>query len=433
MKKIKTAIIFLGDVVILYGALILTLFSRYGQNFKEPLNAHLKSFSLIFIVWLLVFYLTDLYKIKFLRINLKTVQNFVLAIVIGVVISIILFYLFPSVFKLTPKTNLALFALIFGVLNFLWRFILSKIFISGGLKEKLLIIGDSPTIEEIVNYLKNNPQIGYETAGVEKNINNIERIIAERGINTIVIQPQFKKDPEFIKIIYRLLPLKISLIDLVNFYEIIFQKLPLEELDEEWFIEKIAGRRRLYDIVKRIIEFSFSLILSIALFPLMILNAILIKLTSKGSIIYKQERIGENDKPFILFKFRTMKTDINGPLATEKNDKRVTAVGKILRFTHLDELPQLWNILKGDISFIGPRAERKELVEFYRQLPYYEIRHIIKPGLTGWAQVNYKPSASLEEAREKLKYDIYYIKNRSLVLDLLILIKTIRYLFTSHY
>jgi exopolysaccharide biosynthesis polyprenyl glycosylphosphotransferase len=432
MTKIKTAVIFLGDIIILYGALILTLFSRYGLDFKEPLNAHLKPFSLIFIVWLLVFYLADLYKIKFLRINLKTVQNFVLAIIISVVASIIFFYLFPSIFKLTPKTNLVLFALIFGVSGFLWRFILSKIFISGGLKEKLLIIGDSPIIDEIADYLKNNPQIGYEIAGVEKNISDIEKFIAERGINAVVIQTQLKKEPEFSRVIYRLLPLKISLIDLITFYETIFQKLPLEELDENWFIEKIAGRRRLYDIAKRMIEFSLSLILAVALLPLMIFIASLIKLTSKGAVIYKQERTGENGKSFILFKFRTMKSNVAGPLATEKNDRRITAVGKILRFTHLDELPQLWNILKGDIFFIGPRPESSELVEIYKKLPYYEIRHIIKPGLTGWAQVNYKPSASLEEAREKLKYDIYYIKNRSPLLDLLILIKTIRYLFISH-
>ena len=126
-----------------------------------------------------------------------------------------------------------------------------------------------------------------------------------------------------------------------------------------------------------------------------------------------------------------MKINEPGPLWTDKNDKRLTWIGKILRYTHLDEIPQLYNILKGEMSLIGPRAERKELTELYGQIPYYEIRHIIKPGLTGWAQVNYKPSASVEEAAEKLQYDIYYIKNRSLILDFLILLKTIKYLFVS--
>ncbi|MFH1346853.1 MAG: sugar transferase, partial [Spirochaetota bacterium] len=146
---------------------------------------------------------------------------------------------------------------------------------------------------------------------------------------------------------------------------------------------------------------------------------------------FKQERVGLNNKNFTLLKFGTMKED-KGPLWTNKNDDRLTLLGKFLTRTHLDETPQLYNIFKSDISFIGPRAERKELVELYRQISHYEIRHIVKPGLTGWAQLNYKASASIEEAKEKLKYDIYYIKNRSLVLDFLILLKTIRYFFISN-
>ena len=235
-----------------------------------------------------------------------------------------------------------------------------------------------------------------------------------------------------IKFIYRLLPLEIKIMDLSRFYETIFQKVPLEEIKESWFIEEITLGRRFYDMFKRTIDLTLSLILNIILLPIIIIIALLVKISSEGSVIYKQERIGKNNRPFILYKFRTMKIDETGPLWTDKNDPRLTFFGKIIRWTHLDELPQLFNILKGDISFIGPRPERTELTDLYKKLPYYEIRHTIKPGLTGWAQVNYKPSASLKEAREKLQYDFYYIKNRSLILDLLILLKTVRYLFLSH-
>ncbi len=207
--------------------------------------------------------------------------------------------------------------------------------------------------------------------------------------------------------------------------------MPLEELEERWFVEKITIHRNFYDAAKKIIDFCLALFLSIIFLPLILIIAFLIKSTSKGPIIFKQERTGANNKPFILFKFRTMKINEPGPLWTDKDDKRLTRIGKIIRYTHLDEIPQLSNILKGELSFIGPRAERKELVEIYSQIPYYEIRHIIKPGLTGWAQVNYKPSASVEEAGEKLQYDVYYIKNRSIILDFLILLKTIRYFFVS--
>ena len=419
MTKIKTAIIILGDAAILYFSLILTLIIRYGfDSFKESLAAHLKPFSLIFLAWILIFYLFDLYKDKQFRISFETIQALILAISTSVVASIIFFYLFPSLFKLTPKTNLAIFALIFGISDVLWRFILIKIYVSGGFKNRLQIIGDSPIINEIIDYLKNNPQLGYD--------------LKNNQADTIVIQSHLKKNPEFIKTIYQLLPKKIAVIDLITFYETIFQKVPLEELEESWFIEKITTYRNFYDAAKRIIDFCLALFLNIIFLPLILIIALMIKSTSKGPIIFKQERTGANNKPFILFKFRTMKINEPGPLWTDKDDKRLTRIGKIIRYTHLDEIPQLYNILKGEMSFIGPRAERKELADLYSQIPYYEIRHIIKPGLTGWAQVNYKPSASVEEAGEKLQYDIYYIKNRSLILDFLILLKTIKYLFISH-
>ncbi len=439
MTKLKKFIILLGDIIILYGALALTLLIRYGPNyFETSFKAHLKPFSIIFLVWLLAFYLADLYKGKHLRVGLETIQAFVLVIVSSAAVSVILFYLFPSFFKLTPKTNLVIFTLSFGILNFGWRLVLAKIYISSGWRDRLLIIGDSPIINSVIDYLKRNLQIGYDVISQIKEISganaehDINKSITANHINAIVVQSHFKKDPEITKVIYRLLSSKIAVMDFAAFYEMIFQKVPLEELEESWFIEKITTRRHLHDAVKKIVDIGLSLFLLIILLPLIFIIAILTKLSSRqGPVVYKQERMGANNKLFTLYKFGTMRID-QGPLWTLENDKRLTLLGRFLRYSHLDEIPQLYNILKGDISFIGPRPERKELAELYQQLPYYEIRHIIKPGLTGWAQLNYKPSASVEEAKEKLEYDIYYVKNRSLVLDLLILIKTIRLLFISN-
>lgn len=437
MTKAKKIMILFGDILILYGALILTMIFRYGPDyFKEPFYAHFKPFSLIFVIWIVIFYLADLYKEKRLIINPAMIQAFVLAIIIGVVSSIILFYLFPLFFKLTPKTNLAVFTLIFGVLALGWRIILVKIYISGGWRNRLLLIGDSPVMDEIVNYLKDNPQLGYEINGQIKEYSTSENYQSD----TIIIQPHFKKEPEFIKTIYQLLPKKIAIIDLITFYETIFQKLPLEELEESWFIEKITTRRHLYDAAKRIIDIVFSLILGVVFLPFMAVIALLIKLTSKGPVIYTQERVGLNNKAFTLFKFRTMYHDpsINAdafssaPQWSKTNDTRVTKIGKIFRYTHLDEIPQLINILKGDLSFVGPRPERPEFVsQLKEKIPYYEIRHLIKPGFTGWAQINYRYGASIKDAYEKLQYDIYYLKNRSVFLDILIFLKTIRLLFST--
>ena len=158
----------------------------------------------------------------------------------------------------------------------------------------------------------------------------------------------------------------------------------------------------------------------------------LIAATSRGPIIFKQERVGKNDRSFTLYKFRTMIEVHNGPLWTCEDADRITFIGKFLRHTHLDELPQLFNVIRDDISFIGPRPERTKLAKMYEQIPYYEIRHIIKPGIVGWAQLNYKPSASIDEAKKKFQFDLYYIKNRSFVLDLFILLKTARTLFVRN-
>ena len=180
-------------------------------------------------------------------------------------------------------------------------------------------------------------------------------------------------------------------------------------------------------------DFFLATVIGLILFPLALTIGLLIKLTSKGPAIYKQKRVGKNGIIFTLYKFRTMRHNSSGSLWTKPKDERITIFGRFLRFTHLDEIPQLFNIIRGNISFIGPRPERVELAEQYKKFPHYEIRHVIKPGLTGWAQINYRPSASLEEAYEKLRYDIYYVKNRSIFLDFLIILKTLRYLFTSNH
>lgn len=436
MTKIKSIIIFFGDVLLLYGALALALILRYGPNlFRESFISHLKPFSVIFIVWLMVFYLADLYQIRKLKGGEGLIYSLALAIVISVAVSIALFYLFDTFFQLTPKTNLAIFSIIFLILAYGWRLLMLKIFIASGWRLKILLIGDSPTISEIFSHLQKNPQLGYDVISWLKENNKngqLQEIITKSKIDIIVIPSHFlRTDASFVKFVYQLLPLKIQVIDCVQFSEDIFQKIPLEELEESWFVERIVTRRKFYDVFKRFFDVVVTLILMIALSPIMLIIALAIKLSSPGPIIYKQKRMGQDNKIFTLYKFRTMQNENDGPLWTLEKDKRQTTVGKFLRYTHLDEASQLYNIVKGNISFIGPRAERIELAEQYQKIPYYEIRHIIKPGLTGWAQINYRPSASLEEAYEKFKYDLYYIKNRSFFLDFLILLKTIKHLFFS--
>lgn len=182
-----------------------------------------------------------------------------------------------------------------------------------------------------------------------------------------------------------------------------------------------------YERIKRGGDVMFGLVGLIVFGPLMLLTAMAVKLTSRGPVIFKQERVGRWEVPFMLYKFRTMKVGSEeGPKYTAKNDSRLTPVGKLLRKTRMDELPQFWNVLKGDLSLVGPRAEWTELVVGYEQkFPYYHFRHAVKPGITGWAQVNYSYGASDKDTLEKLYYDLYYVREHSTMLDAIVLVKTV--------
>jgi exopolysaccharide biosynthesis polyprenyl glycosylphosphotransferase len=303
------------------------------------------------------------------------------------------------------------------------------------------MIGSSAQMGEIVAFLEKNPHAGYRTAEWVRALSPaslaaLPARIRETGAHTLIVEPRLAKDAEVVRSLYALLPLGVTIFNFSDFYELMFERVPLEELEEGWFIEHVVTRRPAYDRMKRVLDFALSLIAMIVLAPFALVIAALIRLTSQGPAIFGQERMGKNGHAFVLYKFRTMNTWTGGtdgtPAWTVKNDPRITAFGTFLRATHLDEIPQLWNILRGDISFTGPRPERVELAHQYSAFPYYEIRHVVQPGLTGWAQINYLASASMDEAKEKLRYDIYYVKNRSFLLDLAIILKTIKYVFSSN-
>ncbi len=224
----------------------------------------------------------------------------------------------------------------------------------------------------------------------------------------------------------------ISVYDLTDFYEHFWSKVPVLHLRTGWLlftygfdlIQNPLGLR-----LKRILDILLALFLFAALFPLMLLVALLIRLDSPGTVIYRQLRVGEGGKTFALHKFRSMRENAepDGARWASTNDSRITRFGRVLRATRLDELPQLLNVLRGDMSFIGPRPERPEFTAMLeKQIPYYDSRYLVKPGITGWAQVMYAYGASVDDAREKLQYDLYYIKHYSLLLDIAILFKTIR-------
>jgi len=221
---------------------------------------------------------------------------------------------------------------------------------------------------------------------------------------------------------------RIEINNLTKFNERVWRKVDIGGVNHLWFLNNFSSGRRLgYEFVKRVVDFIASLIFFPLAIILGVVIAIVIKLEGRGQIFYKQIRIGHRGKLFTLIKFRTMRTDAEaaGAQWTVQDDHRITKVGRFLRKTRLDELPQLVNIIKGEMSFVGPRAERPEFHELLvKEIPFYEKRYLVKPGLTGWAQINYTYGSSVADTKEKLAYDFYYLKNRSLVFDIGITLKT---------
>jgi exopolysaccharide biosynthesis polyprenyl glycosylphosphotransferase len=222
-----------------------------------------------------------------------------------------------------------------------------------------------------------------------------------------------------------------SLHDFTAFYEQYQSKVPVLHLKHGWFVE--GGFYLLHNAIglklKRLLDFLLAICLLILVSPLLLITAVLIRIDSRGPVFYSQIRQGLNDTSFMVHKFRSMIVDAEkeGARWAEDNDPRITRVGRFIRKARIDELPQLWNVMKGEMSFIGPRPERPEFIQQLEiEIPYYDLRHLVTPGITGWAQVMYPYGASVDDAREKLQYDLFYIKNFSLLLDFVILMKTLR-------
>ena len=230
--------------------------------------------------------------------------------------------------------------------------------------------------------------------------------------------------------LYNLIPLGVSIIELPKFYAEITKKIPISIIGETWFLENlIETEKKPYETGKRTLDILLAILLAAVFLPFAPLIALAIRIDSRGGAFYTQTRIGKNGKVFSLLKFRTMvkNAEVHGAQWTSAGDARITRVGGFLRKSRIDELPQLCNVIKGDMSFTGPRPERPEFVStLEKAIPYYQIRHLVRPGLTGWAQINQPHGgASVEDSLEKLQYDLYYIKNRDLILDLDVILKTI--------
>ena len=440
LKKLS---LFILDIAALYGALALALWIRYPEAFWLQFTLHVFPFSVLFVLWVLTFFAANLYDTRELRNDVRFFTALSRSMIVAAGLAISLFYLVPF-FGISPRTNLFLFLIITAGLQTGIRSIFNDI-ISRSFKKAVAIVGLNPQSLELAEFIVRNPQLGYRLAYciyigqqselvpqiapiAASRLSEAEEAIQRGEVDIIVISPEAYQVKRVIDLFYASLAKRIAFYNLASFYERVTGKVPLGAINQVWFLENASGHRHVfYEAVKRFTDIALSAVLGIFFIIILPLTAAAVYLNSPGPIFYRQRRVGRGGKIISITKIRSMRPDAEantGAVWTQENDPRITSVGKFLRTTRLDELPQLWSVLKGEMSFVGPRAERPEFHDTLKaNIPFYEERYLIKPGLAGVSQLHLY-GASVSDAAEKLQYDLYYIKNRSFMLDLGILLKT---------
>ena len=436
----RTIMLAIGDVAVFWFSLVITLFIRYGaEKFVDNFILHILPFGVIFAIWILVFYITGLYEVRIISKPEQLFKYLSYAMLTGSIIAIALFYFMPA-FAITPRINLILDIVMTFVAMIGWRSVFTFAGRSAD-KTRVLLIGSSPDIDELASTIKDYPHLGYIiSARCPEVTPHILELVSTHRVDIVVASKENQTNETLLQSLYEAIHCGIRFFDVSMFYEMILGKVPVSLISKVWFLENIAETEKLFfETSKRGVDILFALVLGIPTLILMPFVALTIRLNSQGPIFIRQQRVGRMGKSFTLLKYRTMlalnadgSAETHGAQWSQEGDARITTIGKILRSTRIDELPQVWNILRGDLSFVGPRPERPEFVENLRKdIPYYDMRHLIRPGLSGWAQIN-PPYyyASHDDTILKLQYDLYYIKNRDLGLDLSIALKTLMVLLS---
>ena len=434
----RTAILFVGDIFFFIFALWLSLFVRsFEFPTREVLTEHFAPFSLLFVVWIIIFFIAGLYESRSILLARRALSGTLLVAQTINFILAALFFFFIPLFGIAPKTLLFIYLIISFFLVLVWRAFLFPLF---GLQssDRAVIVGDTSETRELATALTIARYSPVKIAAmIDPNEPQLIRKVAE-AITTHT--PRFviaDLDNEHISHafprLYTYLLQGIRFLDAAALYEDVFGRIPLSHIDEGWIARNISKSVSVvYDPLKRVIDIICAVmigLLSLVVYPFVV---VAIWLEDRGAPFVSLLRVGEGGQVFKMYKFRSMNGNDQGTYGQAGVTKlHITKVGKYLRAWRLDELPQVWNILMGDLSFIGPRPETPALVAIYeKEIPYYGVRHLIKPGLSGSAQLYHHGdphhATDVSATKMKLSYDVFYLKHRSLTLDLSIFIKTIR-------
>lgn len=354
------------------------------------------------------------------------------------VFGLAIFYTFPEFFGVTPKIILILQAIFFTVGVVLWRVYTSH-HIRTKKKRKALLVGEGALFSELRTAVNSNPQSTVIFAEhievhspllLDPTLESLRTVLKENEISLLVVDVKSEKVIPLLPYFYNLVPEGVRIYDVYKMYEDVFRRTPLTSVGYFWFFEHVSLDMKIYEIIKRVVDILAALPLLVGYLLVLPFIYLAIKLDDKGPLFSIQKRFGRGGKIVDIYKIRTMSFTDEGEWFLQNKVNKVTRVGAFLRKSRLDEFPQLWNVLKGEVSLVGPRsdilANGKKLSH---DIPFYMMRYAIVPGLSGWAQVNQElPPNSLEETKLRLQYDLYYVKHRSLILDLIIMVRTIRVL-----
>ncbi len=426
-------ILFIADCSILFASLYLALSLR-SQNaltLSEFLS-FVPPFIFVILVSVAIFYSYGLYDKPTLRLIRELNKRILTSQILVVVSAAVLFYALPTL-GIAPKTILLLYLIISSILMSIWRRYAFSLVLHYR-KQKSIIIGSGETYKTLVDELSRNPHIGITLLSVidvdDYDMKKLPGVLSVTKPNSIIIDMRDERIKPFFDAIYTELFRGAVVLDIVDVYEDVFDMVPLDIINQDWIFRSINVSKR-YDGIKRFIDiilaapaFLFSLVF---IYPFVFLA---IKIEDRGPIFYSHLRVGKHGKPFLVYKIRSME---NLPTNELKETKKVTRVGNFIRKTRIDELPQLWNVLRGDVSLIGPRPETPALVKEYAEsVPFYNVRHIVRPGLSGWAQTQQheapKFGVDIKQTKTKLAYDMYYLEHSSLLTDLSIILRTLKVL-----
>lgn len=431
----ETAILLIGDFFILVASLWTALLLR---NLAAPsfsyFEANLVPFLPVFLLSLIVFYVAGLYEKQTRPIRSVMSIRILGAQAATVAIAAILFFILPL--NIAPKTILALYLVISVAAESAWRFYRMSREMADGKREPALLIGSGPAVLELFEEVNGNSRYlirfadRLETSSLrEKTVHEAVAAGLKEGVHLFVIDTSDIAVVREMPALYDIMTNGTTFLEFASLYEEIFDRVPLEHLDAGTLLDFLPKRHTLYDTMKRAFDIALAISVAIIAIPFIAVAALALSLEG-GSPFIRPKRIGKGGRIIRLLKLRTMLFDDNGdPELQRKN--RITAFGRLFRKSRIDELPQLWNVLIGDLSFIGPRPEFPKIAEVYeREVPQYRLRHLITPGLSGWAQIHDydapRGGADVERTKRKVSYDLYYLKHRSLGLDLAIAIKTLR-------